>query len=66
MTTQLRKTGISVIGDMPWGTLFCHFYETKEDLLDTLVLYFKVGLESREFCVWVVSEPMTEGRARLA
>ncbi|HYR76479.1 MAG TPA: MEDS domain-containing protein [Pyrinomonadaceae bacterium] len=56
MATELRKTGISVIGDMPWGTHFCHFYETKQDLLDTLVPYFKAGLESKEFCVWVVSD----------
>ena len=55
MATELRKTGISVVGDVPWGTHFCHFYETKQDLLDTLVPYFKAGLESKEFCLWVVS-----------
>ena len=55
MATALRKTGISVVGEMPWGTHFCHFYETKQDLLDTLVPYFKAGLESKEFCLWVVS-----------
>src|SRR6185295_8143956 len=55
MATELRKTGISVVGDVPWGTHYCHFYETKQDLLDTLVPYFKAGLESREFCLWVVS-----------
>ena len=38
-----------------WGTHYCHFYETKQDLLDTLVPYFKAGLESDEFCIWVVS-----------
>src|SRR6266851_4507418 len=56
MATELRKTGISVVGDMPWGTHFCHFYETKQDLLDTLVPYFKAGLESKECGVWVVSD----------
>ena len=55
MKPELRKTGISVVGDLPWGTHFCHFYETKQDLLDTLVPYFKAGLESKEFCLWVVS-----------
>ena len=55
MASELRKTGISVVGDLPWGTHFCHFYETKQDLLDTLVPYFKAGLESKEFCLWVVS-----------
>jgi PAS domain S-box-containing protein len=66
MTTRLRKTGISIVGDMPWGTHFCHFYDTKEDLLDTLVPYFKAGLEDNEFCVWVVSEPLTEEEASSA
>ena len=56
MKQELRKTGIGVVGDMPWGTHFCHFYETKQDLLDTLVPYFKAGLESNEFCMWVVSD----------
>jgi signal transduction histidine kinase len=56
MSTELRSTGISVIGDVSWGTHFCHFYETKQDLLDTLVPYFKAGLESNESCLWVVSD----------
>ena len=55
MSTSLRKSGISVVGDLPWGSHFCHFYETKQDLLDTLVPYFKAGLESHEYCVWVLS-----------
>jgi hypothetical protein len=66
MTTALRKTGLDVVGDMAWGTHFCLFYETKDDLLDTTVSYFKSGLESHEFCVWVVSEPVTVDEARLA
>jgi PAS domain S-box-containing protein len=62
--TALRNTGISVVGDTPWGTHFCHFYESKEDLLDTLVPYFKAGLEDKEFCVWVIADPLTEDEAR--
>ena len=37
MAAELRKTGIDFIGDVPWGTHFCHFYETKDDLLDILM-----------------------------
>jgi len=55
---ERRKTGIDVVGDMPWGSHFCLFYETKEDLLDTLISYCKAGLESGEFCLWVVAEPL--------
>lgn len=56
MAIELRKTGISIVADAPWGTHFCHFYDTKQDLLDTLVPYFKAGLESNEYCLWVVSD----------
>jgi DNA-binding CsgD family transcriptional regulator len=40
------------------------FYETKDDLLDTAVAYFKAGLESNEFCVWAISDPITRDDAR--
>jgi len=58
MGEELRKTAIKIVGDVPWGTHFCQFYETKEDLLDILVPYFKAGLEDNEFCMWVTSEPL--------
>src|ERR1700674_4277920 len=67
MTTEtMRKTGIDVVGDMPWGTHFCLFYETKADLLEILVSYCKAGLESHEFCLWVVAEPLAVEDARRA
>src|SRR5260370_15975302 len=52
---ELRKTGINVVGDLAWGSHFCSFYETKQDLLDILIPYFKTGLEKKEFCLWVIS-----------
>ena len=66
MATALRKTGISVVGDVPWASHFCHFYETKQDLLDTVVPYFKAGLENKEFCLWVVTALLSEDEARRA
>jgi PAS domain S-box-containing protein len=66
MYTQLRKSGIEVLGDIPWGSHFCQFYETKIDLLELLVPYFKAGLENNEFCLWVTSDPMTCDEAFLA
>jgi signal transduction histidine kinase len=59
MATEMRKIGIDVVGDMvAWGAHFCLFYETKEDLLDTLISYCKSGLESEEYCLWIVAEPL--------
>jgi len=62
----MRKLGIGFIGDVPWGTHFCQFYQTKEDLIDILAPYFKAGLENNEFCMWVTSEPFSEKEAREA
>src|SRR6266478_6902045 len=65
MATETQKTGSDVVGDVAaWGAHFCLFYETKEDLLDTLISYCKSGLESGEFCLWIVAEPLTIDEAR--
>src|SRR5262249_33963168 len=67
MATEIRQTGIDVIGDMVgWGAHFCLFYETKADLLDTLISYCKSGLEREEYCLWIVTEPLTIAEARAA
>jgi hypothetical protein len=59
-TVEMRKSGIDVVGDMvAWGAHFCLFYETKDDLLDTLISYCKSGLERDEYCLWIVAEPLT-------
>ena len=60
---SLRKSGLSILGDMPWGSHFCLFYETRQDLLDTVIPYFQAGLDMREFCMWAVSGPLNEGEA---
>jgi len=62
----LRQSGIRVVGEVPWGAHICIFYETKDDLLDTAAAYFKAGLASNEFCVWAISEPITEADAMAA
>ena len=64
MMPEMRKTGIEVVGEIPWGTHFCLFYETRDDILDTLVGYCKAGLDADEFCLWVVSEPITVDEAK--
>jgi PAS domain S-box-containing protein len=66
MADAARKTGIGIIGDVPWGTHFCHFYRAKEDLLNILVPYFKTGLENNEFCLWATAEPLGAEEAHKA
>ncbi|MBN1307303.1 MAG: MEDS domain-containing protein [Chitinispirillaceae bacterium] len=59
-----RQSGIEAVGPLPWGSHFCQFYDTTEDLIDTLVPYFRAGLEANEFCMWVTSEPLEADAAR--
>ena len=46
---KLRDTGLKAVGEVPWGTHFSIFYETKQDLLDILVPYFRAGVEVMNF-----------------
>jgi signal transduction histidine kinase len=65
-TKPLRRTGLDVLGDRPWGSHFCLFFDTKSDLLEILVPYFKTGLAHNEFCFWVLADPLNEDEARYA
>lgn len=58
MGQDQADSGIACIGPLPWGTHFCHFYDDCGDLVDTLVPYFKAGLEAGEGCLWVASPPL--------
>jgi len=62
------KFGLDFVGDVPWGTHLCLFYETKDDLRDILVPYFVEGLQANEACMWVTTEPLgvEEATAALA
>ena len=64
LAEETRKTGIDAISVVPWGTHICQFCQTKQDLIDVLVPYFKAGLENNEFCIWVTSEPLDEKEAK--
>jgi hypothetical protein len=63
---EKRDSGIAVVGELPWGSHFCQFYTTKEDLTDVVVPYFRAGLEANELCVWVASDFFTVDEARAA
>jgi RNA polymerase sigma factor (sigma-70 family) len=52
---RLRDTGLKAVGQVPWGSHFSAFYETKKDLLEIVVPFFKAGLEANEVCLWIVA-----------
>jgi PAS domain S-box-containing protein len=51
-----RVSGFRVIGDIAWGTHFCQFYQTQEELMDILFPYLKTGLENNELCIWALPQ----------
>jgi two-component system, sensor histidine kinase PdtaS len=57
------NTGLAPIGRVDWGSHFCHFYRDEADMAETLVPYFKAGLESNEACLWVTAAPFTKEAA---
>src|ERR1700738_4423571 len=62
-TSALRDSGIPFVGELSWGMHICLFYETKDDLVDAAVAYFKAGLENNEFCLWATSQPILTAEA---
>jgi len=66
MRADLRKSGLKFSGEVLWGTHLCQFYQSRQDLIETLVPYFKQGLEDNEFCMWVTSAPLGVEDAKAA
>ncbi len=66
MQTEKTYSGLECIGDVPWGSHFCQFFKTADDLADSLVPYFKAGLDNNEQCLWVTAEPFKSADARAA
>lgn len=62
----MPDSGIAVVGEVPWGTHLCQFYDSPQDLLDILVPYFRAGLHGGEYCMWVTSEPLCAADALAA
>jgi hypothetical protein len=58
-----RDSGIPVVGALPWGSHFCQFYRTRQDMIDVVVPYLRAGLESDELCIWVASDFVTTADA---
>jgi len=60
MAAALRRTGIPPVGDIPWGSHVCLFYQSPVNVLEMLVAYVHAGLEAHELCLLVTSPPLTE------
>lgn len=66
MAHELRKTGIPLMEEIPWGSHVALFYETQCDLLDTCASYFAAALQGNEFCTWSIPDSVQVDIARRA
>ena len=56
MASELRKTGISVVGELPWGAHFCYFYETKQDLVIVGYYDYRLATPSMSISIGVAEK----------
>jgi hypothetical protein len=66
MAKRATKTLVHGLADVRPGTHLCQFYQTKRELVDVLVPFFKTGLDHNEFCLWITSDPLSKVEARQA
>ena len=57
----MRKIGLGIIGEVPWGFHFAVAYQNISKIGDILVPYFRAGLENKELCVMITSDIFTKG-----
>jgi hypothetical protein len=66
MDAYVTDCGIPGIGKVPWGNHLCQFFQTGEDLVESLVPYFQTGLLQDERCIWGTAEPLGVDHAKAA
>ena len=66
MTVHLTTFGIPGLDAVPYGLHVCHFYPSREELLDSLIPFFQAGLSNNELCVWIGADPLRAHDIRAA
>ncbi len=66
MAKRTASVQVRGLADIRQGTHLCQFYKTRRDLVDVLVPFFKAGVESHEFCLWITADPLGRIAARRA
>src|SRR5215813_5284253 len=62
MKDEFTESGVGLASKSD-ASHFCHFYENESELLATVASYLKEGLDSGQFCIWVVPESHTPSEA---
>jgi hypothetical protein len=57
-------SGIAALGRIPWGSHFCNFYQSADDLAECVLPFFRRALADNEMGIWITSEPLNARDAR--
>ncbi|MBD3194948.1 MAG: hypothetical protein GF317_07840, partial [Candidatus Lokiarchaeota archaeon] len=57
------NTSSEIVKELNWNNHLCYFYYTEEQLLNFLIPFFKEGLENNQYCIWIISNSITEKKA---
>ncbi|HVS66512.1 MAG TPA: MEDS domain-containing protein [Thermoanaerobaculia bacterium] len=60
------SSGLDDLPDLQWGSHLCQLYRDREELLETLVPFFRAGLRGNERCLWITADPLRAEEARSA
>jgi two-component system, sensor histidine kinase PdtaS len=66
ISLHVTNCGIPGIGSIPFGIHLCHFYPTRQHLIDTIVPYVRAGLRNNERCLWIAAPPLPAADATAA
>jgi hypothetical protein len=58
-----RPSGLNHFGSVPWGTHFCHLYESDTGLYNIVLPFLEAGLRHNEYCVWVTPQYLETQKA---
>lgn len=57
-TSHLTIFGLPGIHAVPYGIHMCHFYNSRQELIDGFMPYFRAGIRNNERCIWIASQPL--------
>ncbi len=61
----ITDSGLPGIKPIVHGSHLCHFYPSRQELIESLVPFFQAGLRNNERCLWVTADPLPAAEAKM-
>jgi len=52
----MRRTGLPLLPLLPWGSHVSMFHQTRQDLMDVAIAFFRAGLADNECGIWALPD----------